>query len=170
VQRIADIDRAEATTLAHERLPGAATASNGISLQPDNCAGPSVNCLVTGLGAGASAAANDLDGLQTSIQSPPIALPAGASITLRFQFYLAHLNDATAADYFRVRVVGNNGVAQTVYAVGATASNVAGAWKTRTVNLSAFAGQTVQIRVDAIDGGSASLIEAGFDNVVITRQ
>jgi trans-L-3-hydroxyproline dehydratase len=39
VQRIADIDRAEATTLAHERLPGAATASNGIShetvLAPD---------------------------------------------------------------------------------------------------------------------------------------
>jgi glucose/arabinose dehydrogenase len=159
-----------ATSGRWERGNPQPTAANGISLQPDNCAGPSVNCLISGLSAGASASANDVDGLQTSIQSPPIALPAGGTISLRFQFYLAHLNDATAADYFRVRVVGNNGVPQTVSALGATASNVAGSWRTRTVNISAFAGQTVQIRVDAVDGGSASLIEAGFDNVVITRQ
>ena len=57
-----------------------------------------------------------------------------------------------------------------VHARGGTASNVAGAWTTRTVNLNAFAGQTVQLRFEAVDAGTASLIEAGFDNVVVTRQ
>jgi hypothetical protein len=159
-----------ATSGRWERGNPQPTTANGISLQQDLCAGPSNNCLITGLSAGTTAGSNDVDGWQTSIQSPPIALPAGATITLRFQFYLAHLNDATAEDFFRVRLVGNNGVPQTVSALGATASNVAGRWRTRSVNISAFAGQTVQIRVDAIDGGAGSLIEAGFDNVTITRQ
>jgi glucose/arabinose dehydrogenase len=146
------------------------TSSGGISLQQNTCAGPSVNCLITGLAAGTTAGSNDVDGWQTSIQSPPIALPAGATLTLSFQFYLAYLNDATGEDYFRVRIVGNNGVPQTVSALGAKASNVAGRWTARSVNISAYAGQTVQIRVDAADGGAGSLIEAGFDNVTVTRQ
>ncbi len=45
-----------------------------------------------------------------------------------------------------------------------------GAWTTRTVNLSAFAGQTVRLRFEAADAATGSLIEAGFDNVVVTRQ
>jgi len=159
-----------ATSGRWERGDPQPTTSNGITLQQNACAGPSVNCLITGLSAGTTAGSNDVDGWQTSIQSPPIALPPGGTLTLRFQFYLAYLNDATAEDYFRVRIVGNNGVPQTVSALGATASNVAGRWTARTVNISAYAGQTVQIRVDAIDGGSGSLIEAGFDNVAITRQ
>ena len=159
-----------ATSGRWERGDPQPTASNGTSLQQGACAGPSVGCLITGLSAGANASSNDLDGWQTSIQSPPIALPAGGTITLRFQFYLAHLNDATSADYFRVRVVGNNGVPQTVSALGASATNRAGVWTARSVNISAYAGQTVQIRVDAVDDAAASVIEAGLDNVVITRQ
>ena len=59
---------------------------------------------------------------------------------------------------------------QTLFTRAATGSNVGGAWTTQTVNLSAFAGQTVQLRFEAADAGSASLIEAGFDNVLVTRQ
>ncbi len=80
----------------------------------------------------------------TSIQSPAIALPAG-NLTLSFQIYLAHLNNATSADFVSVRVVGSNGVAQTVWSRGGRASNVAGSWATRTANLSAWAGQTVTL-------------------------
>jgi glucose/arabinose dehydrogenase len=159
-----------ATSGRWERGDPQPTTANGITLQQGTCAGPSTNCLITGLSAGASAGSNDVDGWQTSIQSPPIALPPGGTITLRFQYYLAHLNSATTADYFRVRVVGNNGVPQTVSALGATATNVAGRWTARSVNISAFAGQTVRIRVDAIDDKPDSVIEAGFDNVVVTRQ
>jgi glucose/arabinose dehydrogenase len=147
-----------------------ATSSSGVSLQPTACDGPSTNCFVTALAAGSSAGANDVDGGATSVQSPAIALPAGGTITLRFRYYFAHLNNATSADYFRVRAVGNNGQPQTLFTRAATAANVGVAWTAQTVNLSAFAGQTVTLRFEAADAGSASLIEAGFDNVLVTRQ
>jgi len=111
-----------------------------------------------------------VDGGQTSVQSPPIALPSTGTLILTFRFYFAHRTSATSADYFRVRVVGNDGVPQTVYARAATAQDRGGVWMTRTVNLGAWAGQTIQLRFDALDNASASLIEAGFDNVSITRQ
>ena len=138
-------------------------------MQLGTCDGPSINCFVTGLPAGAAAGTNDVDGGMTSVQSPAIALPAG-TINLRFRYFLAHLNNATSADYFRVRVVGSSGVAQTVFTRPATASNLAGAWTTQSVNLNAFAGQTVTIRFEAADAGTGSLVEAGLDNVVVTRQ
>ncbi len=159
-----------ATTGLWQRGDPQATSSNGLTLQPGTCDGPSVNCFVTGLSAGSAYGSNDVDGGQTSVQSPPIALPASGTLTLSFRFYFAHLTSATSADYFRVRVVGNNGQPQTVYVRTAAARNQGGVWTTRTVNLSAWAGQTVQLRFDALDLASTSLIEAGFDNVTITRQ
>jgi glucose/arabinose dehydrogenase len=159
-----------ATTGRWQRGDPQATTSGGITLQLGTCQGPSVNCMITGLNAGSAVGSNDVDGGMTSIQSPAIALPSGGSITLTFRFYLAHLNNATSADLFRVRVVGNNGSPQTVWTRTATASNVAAVWTTQSVNLSAWAGQTILLRVEAADASSASLIEAGLDNVVVTRQ
>ena len=43
-------------------------------------------------------------------------------------------------------------------------------WATVTVNLSAFAGQTVRILVEAADAAGASLVEAAIDDVKIVRQ
>ncbi|HUQ11966.1 MAG TPA: PQQ-dependent sugar dehydrogenase [Steroidobacteraceae bacterium] len=146
------------------------TSSGGVSLQQDACGNLSANCLVTGLSGGASASANDLDGGLTSIQSPPIALPATGNLGLSFQVYLAHLSNATSADFLSVRVVGDNGVAQTVWARGARASNTPGSWATRTASLNAWAGQSVVLRFEVVDNSPESLIEAGIDNVVITRQ
>ena len=85
------------------------TINAGMPLQLGNCQG-STNCLITGLAAGASNGANDVDGGQTSIQSPAIALPAGRPLTLAFGLYFAHNAAANSADFFRVRVVGENGV------------------------------------------------------------
>jgi glucose/arabinose dehydrogenase len=146
------------------------TTNAGLPLQPGNCQG-STNCLITGLTAGTSNGVNDVDGGQTSIESPAIALPAGRPLTLSFGLYFAH-NAANSADLFRVRVRGENGVVQTVWARGGTASNVAGAWATRTASLDAWAGQTIQLRIDAVDAvdGGGSLIEAGVDNVAITAR
>jgi glucose/arabinose dehydrogenase len=143
------------------------TTNAGMPLQLGSCQG-SRNCLITALAAGSATGANDVDEGQTSIESPAIALPAGRPITLSFGFYFAHNSNATSADYFRVRVVGEDGVVQTVFARGGAARNVAGAWTTRIVDLDDWAGQTIQIRIDAVDGGSGSLVEAGVDNVAIT--
>jgi hypothetical protein len=38
------------------------------------------------------------------------------------------------------------------------------------VNLSQFAGQTIRILIEAADASTASLVEAGVDDVRITRQ
>jgi hypothetical protein len=79
------------------------TINAGMPFQLDTCQG-SMNCLITGLVAGTSNGVNDVDNGQTSIQSPPIALPAGRPLTLTFGLYFAHNLYATSADLFRVRV------------------------------------------------------------------
>ena len=147
------------------------TSNAGMPLQLGSCQS-STNCLITGLPAGTGNGANDVDNGQTSIQSPPIALPAGRPLTLSFALYFAHDAASNSSDLFRVRVVGENGVVQTVWARGGTASNVADVWATRTASLDAWAGQTIQLRIDAVDSvaDGGSLIEAGVDNVAITAQ
>ena len=148
-----------------------ATTFNGTTLQLPNCDGGSVNCMITYLIAGAEVFSGDVDDGQTSIQSPAITLPAGATINLRFRYYFAHSNTATNADYFRVRVLGSSGQPQIVFTRrGVSSTVVGGVWTTQTVNLSAFAGQTVRLWFEAADDLPGSVIEAGFDNVTVTRQ
>lgn len=123
-----------------------------------------VNCLVTGRLANGAAGNNDVDAGITTIRSPSIALPAGAtSLTLTFRYYLAHLNNSSTADFLRVRL---NGTA--VFERFGAPANVAGAWQTATISITPFAGQTVTIQVEAADASTASLVEAGVDDVRIT--
>jgi aminopeptidase S len=56
-----------------------------------------------------------------------------------------------------------------VFNQAGAATNRNGSWATATASLNAFAGQTVRILVDAADASGASLVEAGIDNVAITR-
>ncbi|MEV4899221.1 zinc carboxypeptidase, partial [Nonomuraea sp. NPDC055795] len=126
-----------------------------------------VNDLVTGRLAGSGAGTHDVDGGATSIRSPEIALPSG-TLTLTLSWYLAHLSNASSADYFRVRVVSGSTNTVVLQQLG-SAANRAGAWQPATINLSSFAGQTVRLLVETADAGTASLIEAGVDDVKITR-
>jgi aminopeptidase S len=106
----------------------------------------------------------------TTIESPPIALPAASTLTLRFRYYVGFLANATNEDFFRVRIIGNNGVIAALFTRRGNGSKVPGVWTSQSVNLSAWAGQTVRIRFEAADLGAISLVEAGVDNVEITRQ
>jgi glucose/arabinose dehydrogenase len=156
-----------ATTGLWERGDPQPTLNAGMPLQLGSCQG-STNCLITGL-AGPTNDSNDVDNGLTSIQSAPLALPStNRPITLSFGLYFSHNANASSADLFRVRVVGENGVPQTVWARPGVPSNVPGAWATRTVSLDAWSGQTIQIRIEAYDGGPGSIIEAGLDNLAIT--
>jgi aminopeptidase S len=49
------------------------------------------------------------------------------------------------------------------------AANLNGAWTSSTVSLDAFAGQTIRIVISAADASTASLVEAGVDDVRVTR-
>ncbi|GHE26678.1 hypothetical protein GCM10017673_30770 [Streptosporangium violaceochromogenes] len=149
-----------------ERGTPEATGSGTTVLQPGAAAGGS-NALITGLSAGTAPGSHDVDGGVTSIGSPEITLPSG-KITLSFSWYLAHLNNATSADYLRVRVISGSANTVVFQQLGA-ASNRAGSWRTATADLSRYAGQPVRVVVEAADASTPSLIEAGVDNVKITR-
>ena len=156
-----------ATTGAWERGDPEATTS-GVTLQLGTTVS-GTNDLVTARLAGASAGVNDVDGGTTSVQSPAIALPATGTLSLSFSWYLAHLNNATSADFFRVSVVNASGTATAVLTQAGSAANRAGAWATATANLGAFAGQSIRIRVECADAATGSLVECGVDDVLITQ-
>jgi len=156
-----------ATTGQWVRGDPAATTSGGVGLQLGTTVS-GTNDLVTGAPAGASAGENDVDGGTTSVLSPSIALPTG-TLNLSFSWYLAHLNNATSADFFRVFVVSGSTSTQ-VFSQAGAAANRAGAWATASVSLNAFSGQTVRLRIEAADAATGSLIEAGVDDVRITVQ
>ncbi|MEN3332657.1 MAG: hypothetical protein V7641_2022, partial [Blastocatellia bacterium] len=128
-----------------------------------------VNDLVTGRLAGASAGTNDIDGGVTSIRSPSITLPSTGNLILTFNAYLAHANNASSADFLRVSIVSGATTTTIFQSLGA-AANVNGAWALRTVNLNAFAGQSITILIEAADAAGASLVEAGIDDVKIAAQ
>ncbi|GAA4192611.1 hypothetical protein GCM10022252_34280 [Streptosporangium oxazolinicum] len=156
-----------ATTGRFERGDPGQTSSGGVTTQPGTT--PSgMYGLVSGAAAGASAGDGDIDGGVTSAQSPAITLPASGTLTLSFSWYLGHLNNASSADYVRVRVVGTT--TTTVLNQAGAASNRAAAWATATANISGHAGQVVRVVVDAADASGASLVEAGIDDVKITSQ
>ncbi|GAB3965160.1 M14 family zinc carboxypeptidase [Plantactinospora veratri] len=153
-----------ATSGAWERGTAQATASSGAK-QLAAYAGS--NDLVTGRLAGAAAGDHDVDGGVTSVQSPAITLPGSGTLTLSLAWYLAHGSNASTADYLRVSVVHSGGTTQLLNQAGA-ASNRNGGWTTATANLSAYAGQSVRLLVQAADDSGASLVEAAVDNVTIT--
>lgn len=160
-----------ATTGLWQRGDPQPTYQNGVNLQPDSCYGGTGNCMVTGLLASVNAGVNDIDNGLTSMQSPAIQLPASGNIQLTFRFYLGHIDTASSADYFRVRVVGTNGVPMTLFQWPASSSNTPALWRTQTVNLTRFAGQTITLRFEAADSvtNGGTVIEAGFDEVTVTR-
>ena len=154
-----------ATTGAWERGDPAATNSSGAKQLGTTVSG--VNDLVTGRLAGAAAGEFDVDGGTTSIRSPEIALTGGTTYRVNLSYYLAHGSNATSADFFRVRVIGSP--TTTVLNVPGAAVDRDAAWTSASVDISAFAGQTVRIQIEAADASTASLLEAAVDDVRVTR-
>ncbi len=158
---------------------GTDTATTGLwergDPEPTDSVGPKqlgttvsgLNDLVTARLAGASAGVNDIDGGVTSIRSPAIVLPATGPLTLSFSYYLAHGSNSSSADFFRVKVVG--ATTTTVFEKLGAAADVDAAWTTASASLSAFAGQTIQILIEAADASTASLVEAAVDDLKITQ-
>jgi carboxypeptidase T len=126
------------------------------------------NDLVTGAAAGSGAGDFDIDAGVTSIRSPAITLPASGNLALTFSYYFAHGTNSSSADYLRVKIVGAT-TTQVLQELGSTADDDA-AWATANINLSAYAGQSIRILIEAADASGASLVEAAVDNVKITQQ
>ena len=124
--------------------------------------------LVTGGPAGSSANSNDLDG-RTTVRSVPIALPAVTGQRLTFRYSVAHSAASTASDSLRVMIEDAGGTKTTVVTVSGTASDRDGLWRSTSRSLDAWAGQTIRIRFEAVDGGADNLFEVEIDDVRVTR-
>lgn len=125
--------------------------------------------LATGLASGANAAANDLDGA-TSVTSQPIDLPGTANQKLQFRWLFAHDATSSSGDELRVEIVDTAASTRTtVYVVKGAPSVRTAAWRGSTVDLSAFAGRRVLIRISARDAGANGIVEAAVDDVRITQ-
>ena len=154
-----------ATTGQWERANPEDTSSSGTTLQLGTTVSGSFDLVTEGT-AGSSAGTNDIDNGVTTIRSPNINLPSSGNINLSFWHYLGLLSNANTDDYLRVSVVGNTtSVVYEEFGNGAARTAV---WAQSNVSLNSFAGQTIYILVEAADGGSGSLVEAGIDDVSIT--
>ncbi|HEX5827016.1 MAG TPA: M14 family zinc carboxypeptidase [Candidatus Limnocylindrales bacterium] len=145
----------------------AGTSGGGVVLQPD--AVPSGRyAYVTGLPAGSNRRSYDLDG-RTTVRSPLVTLPATAGQRLTFRWFLAHGADATAADGVRALVETADGSTTELWRRTGSATLRAGTWSSASVALDPWAGQPIRIRFEAVDADGASLVEAGVDDVRVTR-
>ncbi len=124
--------------------------------------------LVTGLSAASSPSAGDLDG-RTTARSRPIVLPAAAGQRLTFRYVFAHDARSTSADVLQAIVERDDGSKVVVFTRTGTSTDVDGAWRTVSVPLDAFAGQTIRLRFTAADGGPSNVLEVEVDDVRVTR-
>ncbi|WP_222718737.1 choice-of-anchor J domain-containing protein [Actinokineospora xionganensis] len=154
-----------ATTGKWERGDPDQTANSAGVKQLGTAAG-GVSALSTGRAAGSGYGANDVDGGSTSVRSPSFTVPSGTP-RLGFSYNVAHDVNSGPDDYLRVRVVDGSAVT-TVFEKLGTPSDVLGAWRTASVDLSAYAGRAVSLLVEAKDGGPPTLFEAQVDSVAVT--
>jgi carboxypeptidase T len=123
---------------------------------------------VTGAAAGATSTSADLDGSST-IRSPRIRLAAGPGQDLTFRYVFAHSASSSTADSLRAIVEREDGSQVEVFAVEGRAADVDGVWRSASVSMDAFAGESVRLRFVAVDGGTANLLEVEIDDIRVTR-
>jgi hypothetical protein len=154
-----------ATSGAWQRGNPEGTTSNGAKQLGTVPSGS--RALTTGLTAGSSVNANDLDGRST-VRSLPIALPSTDGQKLFFRYVFAHGSNASSADRLVVSIE-EGGSRTAVFTKSGSATDVDGAWRNVYVPLDAWKGQTIRIHVEAVDGGANSTVEAQIDDVRVTR-
>ncbi|MEE9342329.1 MAG: M14 family zinc carboxypeptidase [Gammaproteobacteria bacterium] len=152
-----------ATTGQWERANPEPTNSNGDKQLGDTVSG--TQDLVTGASAGASVGVNDIDNGVTSMRSPDIAIPAGGPFTLSFSYYMAHTNNSSVDDFFRLSIVGSS--TAVLLEESGFADDDDAAWQSFSTNITAFAGQTVHFLIEAADNAGGSIVEAGVDDIKI---
>jgi hypothetical protein len=155
-----------ATSGAWARANPSTTSASGTKQLGTVASG--ARALSTGPTAGASANSYDLDG-RTSIRSVPIRLPTTTGQKLFFRYSFAHGSNASSADRLTVYIEDSGGTRTPVFTRVGSAIDVDGAWRNVTVPLEAWKGQTIRIHIEAIDGGSNSLVEAQIEDVRVTR-
>jgi hypothetical protein len=123
----------------------------------------------TGVLAGSSAAANDVDGGRTSVTSPTIYVPAVTGQKLQFRWTFATDTTSVRGDELRVTVTDVSTATDTDVLVARGGFQRTAGWHLASISLDAWAGKTIRLRFSAADVGRNGIVEAGFDDVRVTR-
>ena len=140
----------------------------GTAAQPEDDATPGdgVTCFVTGQGSpGGSLGENDIDGGETTLRSPIIALDDGEPITLEFQYWYS--NNAGASpneDTMSIEWRFDGGPWISLLEVDATLT-----WTLFSIEFDPSTADTVQLQFRASDLGAGSVVEAAVDDISIQR-
>ena len=81
----------------------------------------------------------------------------------------AHSAASGPSDVLRAIVEKADGTQVAVWRKVGRPADVDGVWRTASVSLDAFAGQTVRLRFQAVDGGANNLVEVELDDIRVTR-
>ena len=103
------------------------------------------------------------------MRSPAFTLPAGTGQKLTFAYVFAHSAGSSAADFLRAEVELADGTRVPVFTRVGRPADVDGTWRTASVSMDVFAGQTVRLRFVAEDGGPGNLLEVELDDIRVTR-
>ncbi len=126
--------------------------------------------LVTGATTLGRASANDVDGGSTTVRSRAVRLPADPAdigfLTLRYVF--AHDAASTAEDVLRVSVEAEDGTLTPIVEVPGGGDRD-GAWANASASVDPWAGQSIHLVIEAVDGGADNLVEAAIDDLRIRR-
>ena len=141
------------------------TASSGGSVMQLNNTVSGSQALVTDGRAGASVGNWDVDGGVTSTLSPVYRLPASVQ-SLSLFYYFAHLGNANADDFFRISLIGASQQVLLLEERGDGTTREA-QWTPVSFNVSAFAGQDVQLLVEIADAANGSLVEGAIDDIAL---
>jgi hypothetical protein len=145
----------------------APTTYHGLRMQPDRTTSGRY-AFITGLPAGSSPTGNDLDG-RTTIRSAPIAMPQdGSTGNLTFRYTFAH-GPSSAADSLKLFIEDDTGARTLVWSRLGSARTVGASWARASVPLTPWSMKTVRIVFQATDGGHASLVEIGIDDIRVER-
>ena len=130
-------------------------------------------CFVTGQGSsGGSVGENDVDGGTTTLYSPVYDLSGAADPVVSYwRWYSNDQGASPNADTFVVQISNNGGSSWSdVEVVGPTGAGTSGGWNQHTfsVNDIVAPSATVQLRFQASDLGSGSIVEAAIDDLQIS--
>lgn len=154
-----------ATSGAWERgIPASTSDSAGVKQRPTVTSGQAD--LVTGRAGGGGVEANDVDGTTTAL-SPDIDLGPGAW-RLYFRYTFAHDAAATNADFLRISVVRGANVTP-IWTLSGQAANRNAKWFTKKLALNAWAGKSIQLLIEAHDGGADNIVEAAIDDLRVFK-
>jgi hypothetical protein len=124
--------------------------------------------MVTGSSAGAGSSSYDVDGGVTTVRSTPITIGSTAG-DLVFRYWFAHASNSSSDDSFEAYIEDGSGTLTRVREVRGSATKVTPTWRQSRVSMDPWAGQTVRIVFVAADRGAGSTVEAGIDDVRVTR-